>query len=471
MKLIKSKKADINYLAKIVNIQEFSPHPNANALKIAHVGGYSIIVGIDEQPGLYIYFPALCQINPNLLSFANLYRHKEKNSNPESKPGFFEDNGRVKAIKLRSVVSEGFLLPAIILCDFILASVNKELDELPINAEFDCVEHNNKEFWICKKYVIKTRNRGSNYSNNTKHVKGYDKIDETQFKFHYDTVQVKKEPWCINQNDLISITEKIHGTSLISAYILCKKPLTIWKRLGNILSGHKWDREYKYYDYVYASRTVIKNKYFNKSVSDGYYGVDVWAEADKIIKPHLIKGMTIYSEIVGYLPNGSYIQKNYDYGCVCPDTSVTETGKLEYIEGKHFKVRPYRITLTNVDGVVHEFSAREVQQWCINNGLTPVTELYYGFAGELYPELYQNCNGEPMYPNNWNEQFWETLANDKDFFMECNSPSCNNKVPHEGLVIKKEDMIPRAWKLKCFSFLQGEAKELDAGESNIEDDN
>lgn len=51
------------------------------------------------------------------------------------------------------------------------------------------------------------------------------------------------------------------------------------------------------------------------------------------------------------------------------------------------------------------------------------------------------------------------------------SPDCNNKVPHEGIVIKKEDMVSAAFKLKCFRFLQGEATELDAGESNIEDNN
>ena len=55
--------------------------------------------------------------------------------------------------------------------------------------------------------------------------------------------------------------------------------------------------------------------------------------------------------------------------------------------------------------------------------------------------------------------------------MEMNSPDCKNKVPHEGLVIKKEDMHSRAWKLKCFAFIQGESKELDNGETNIEDMN
>ena len=468
MKLIQSKKADINYLAKVVQLTEndFSKHPNADALKIAHIGGYSVIVGIDEQPGLYIYFPALSQINENLLTYANLYRHKEKNSNPESKTGFFEDNGRVKAIKLRGVVSEGFLLPVETLQNFIVSSVNVELTDIPINFEFDSVEHDNKSFWICKKYRIKTYEKRNSNSKPVKSSKGFDRIDDTQFKFHYNTVQVKKEPWCISPDDLISITEKIHGTSFISAYVLCKKPLTFWNKLGNILLGRKWDRENKYYDYVYASRTVIKNQYYNKNVGNGYYGVDVWAEADKIVRPHLTKGMTIYGEIVGFLPNGSYIQKNYDYGCVPPVEGEP------YTHEKHFKVRVYRITITNVDGVSHEFSAREVQQWCKQVGLTPVTELYYGNAVDLYPELCQIVNSEDyMIPEDWNQQFWEKLANDEDFFMECNSPSCNNKVPHEGLVIKKEDMIARAWKLKCYAFIRGESEELDSGQSNIEDDN
>ena len=37
--------------------------------------------------------------------------------------------------------------------------------------------------------------------------------------------------------------------------------------------------------------------------------------------------------------------------------------------------------------------------------------------------------------------------------MECKSPSCNNKVPNEGIVIKREDMLSHAWKLKCFKFV------------------
>lgn len=48
---------------------------------------------------------------------------------------------------------------------------------------------------------------------------------ENQFRFHYDTVLIKKCPWVIKPNDIISITSKVHGTSGISADVLCKRPL------------------------------------------------------------------------------------------------------------------------------------------------------------------------------------------------------------------------------------------------------
>ena len=59
----------------------------------------------------------------------------------------------------------------------------------------------------------------------------------------------------------------------------------------------------------------------------------------------------------------------------------------EYTYGKHYKIMVYRVTMTNVDGVVHEFSPREVQIWCKQHNLTPVVEYYYGKAMDLYPEL------------------------------------------------------------------------------------
>ena len=260
----------------------------------------------------------------------------------------------------------------------------------------------------------------------------------------------RKVPTFIHPDDLISITSKIHGTSGISAYVLCKRPkkwYEIFKKEDPVI-----------YDYLYSSRSVIKNADYNPKHSGGFYGVDVWKYADEYVRPFLQKGMTLYYEIVGFLPNGGYIQKNYDYGCISPKN------EQDYKPEINFKVRIYRITLTNVDGQVHEFSAREVQQWCKTNGLIPVEELYYGYARDLYKDL--------DFSEHWQENFIDRLANDKNFYMELNSPYCNNKVPHEGIVIKKEDMVPAAVKLKCWIFLnKTEQESLDKGESNIEDEN
>ena len=146
--------------------------------------------------------------------------------------------------------------------------------------------------------------------------------------------------------------------------------------------------------------------------------------------------------------------KAFDYGFEPPR-------KLEeYKYGQNFGIQIYRLTYTNPDGRVFEFSARQVQQWCNKEGLKPVEEYYYGYAKDLYPDL--------SVSEHWNENFLQRLANDKRFFMECESPTCNNKVPHEGLVIKIENNLSEAYKLKCIKFQFGESEN---NEASIEDIN
>lgn len=457
MKLQISKNANNNYLSKIVDIQDFVKHPDPKVerIKCAVVDGFIITVGIDSEPGLYVYFPVLSQINPQLLQYLNLYRNKNLNKDPE-KTGYFEDKGVVKAINLRGVKSEGFLMPIVDLDNFLVDSVNVSLGDVDPNIEFDEVEHDGKTFWISKKYIVPvTRTPGTQGSSKErKKKKGLNKIIDEQFRFHYDTTLIKKCPHVLHPGDLIHISSKWHGTSGISAYVLCHKTLTWKEKIAKWLTGYNFD----IYDYVYSSRTVIKNAYYNKEVTAGYYGCDVWKYADDYIKTFLIKGLTLYYEIVGYLPNGGYIQKNYDYGCE-PPTKIGDI--IQYKEGKNFKVLVYRITSTNIDGKVHEFSAREVQTWCKDRGLLCAVEYYYGYAKDLYPDISQD--------EHWNENFLQRLANDKNFNMEQNSPECNNKVPHEGLVIKIENMKSEAFKLKCFKFLGLEQDAALSGEANIED--
>lgn len=112
MNLSRSKNFNANYAAKIVNIQEFHSHsnPEVTKLKCCKVDGFNVITGIDSKPGFYIYFPVECCIDKEFLGKNNLFRDASMNVD-HSKTGMFEDKGRVKAIKLKGEISEGFIIP------------------------------------------------------------------------------------------------------------------------------------------------------------------------------------------------------------------------------------------------------------------------------------------------------------------------------------------------------------------------
>jgi hypothetical protein len=449
MRLIKTENSDINYLSKIIRINNFRKHndPEVERLKCCSVDSFNIITSIDSEPGLYVYFPTSSRINSDFLSFNNLYKNKDLNRD-SSKSGMFESNGRVKAIKLRGEISEGFILPVQVLLDYAktLSTSNLEITE---NTEFNAIEKDGKQFWISEKYVVTAPQRQYKEKGHTRKVhEGVDKIRIDQFRYHYDTVLLKKTPYVLNPNDVIHISSKWHGTSAISAYVLCHKPLNWKQKIAKWLTGNTFDD----YDYVYSSRSVIKNRYI-KEPSKFEHKPDVWEIADDVVRPHLQKGQSVYYEIVGYLPSGGYIQKDYDYGCVPPSDS--------YQEGVNYKIMVYRVTHTDPDGNVFEYSTQQVRQWCDKAGLTPVIQFYYGYAKDLYKDLDKE---------NWNTEFVQRLSLDKSMYMEQMSPDCSNKVPHEGVVIKIEDGSSRAFKLKSFAFTQKEQKSLDKGEHDIEEE-
>ena len=446
MKLIKSKNCDVNYLAQVVNITSFQRHPDPEVkkLKIAQVNGYKVVVGIDSKPGWYVYFPTLSQINKDFLSFNNLFKNKELNSNIE-KSGSFEDNCKVSAIKLRGQVSEGFLIEFELFNNWLLNYIHKGIDN-PSFVEFDSVKDGNDEFQIVKKYV----KRESNIHNSKgEKQEGIDKVILSQFRHHYDTVILKKCPNVIGPNDLLSITQKINGVSGVSAFVMCNKEKTWKDKIIDFINDKILKLkpiDYVDYDYLFSSKSKVLNRYSQVEPEKS-----VWYYAHEFIKPYLIPGMTIYYEVVGFMPSGKCIQKGYDYDCVSPTK--------DYKPELNFKVRPYRITLTNVNGDVHEFSAREVQQWCKANFLTPVYQYYYGYAKDLYPQIDPN-------DEYYGQKFMENLADEEKFFMEQKDPTCRNNVYAEGVVIRKENMKSEAFKLKCFAFTK---TEIVNDEENIED--
>lgn len=277
----------------------------------------------------------------------------------------------------------------------------------------------------------------------------------------------------ISPNSLISITYKLHGTSGISSYLLCKRYIPLREKIGGFLHNiytrisslgkQKFKLEETEYDYIYSSRKVVKNPELNPN-AEHFYGFDIWGEADKTLRPFLQKGMTFYYEIVGYLPTNALIQKDYDYGYNSFTPIEGDDSSFMYKEGDNYGIYIYRITYTNVDGKVFEFSARQVQEFCKKNNLKAVPKLYYGTAVGIAPEEYKKFGDSDEFKTAFLENI-KKMYNEKDCFM------CANKVPEEGCVIRVEGLEFEAYKQKSNAFYALETKLLDKGEENIEDEN
>ena len=106
-----SKDHNPNYLAKIVKLKGLRKHPNADRLQCVDIDFNTVITGLDAKDGdVYVYFPLECKINKDFLSATNSFRHKELNVDKE-KAGFFDDNCRVRAMRLRGEKSMGYINP------------------------------------------------------------------------------------------------------------------------------------------------------------------------------------------------------------------------------------------------------------------------------------------------------------------------------------------------------------------------
>ena len=436
----KSENAHVNYLSKIVKLEGVRKHsnPKVERLQCVTVDGNSIITGLDAKDGdLYFYFALESAINPEYLSWSNSFESKEMNADKEKK-GFFNKHGRVRAIKLQNERSEGYIVPVSDLTTWLSEKTGKKvtISESDVNTEFDYFD----DIKISEKYVNRSqlKQQGLGVAKNQKKAARQSKLVEGQFRFHIDTSHLAKNMHNINPNDVISITNKLHGTSFIVGKVLCKKPL---KWVEKFLKKFGVPVVDTHYDTVYSSRKVIKNEYNDNSNKQHFYGEDIWGEISKMLDPFLTEGLTFYGEAVGYTRGGGFIQKNYDYGCVPGE----------------FKVYIYRITFTNVSGKVFEFSAKQVKEHCTKFGLNYVPELYYGYAKDLFPEL--------SVTEHWQENFLQKLS---DVYLEKDCDICENKVPAEGIVLRKESLDVDSFKHKSFRFKEYESKQLDTGEVDME---
>lgn len=482
-----SENANPNYLATICRIEELNPIPDADRLVKTVINGYDLVISKDSKIGdLVVYFPVETAIDESFLGPNNLYelsecesnanflevmgikdalqneivgseRYNELMSQAKSKCGFFNKYGRVRILKLRGQYSQGFIAGVQSLEIAYPELVGTDWGSL-VGTKFDYV--GNKK--VCEKYIpLNVRKNDHNeggqrkWRKSMKKLKRFDKLIPDQFVFHYDTTMLAEHMNELDPADHITATVKVHGTSVILSNVLCNKELTLWEKIKKFVGIKVNETEY---GNIYSSRRVIKNRYINKNKGADFYEADVWGEVNKLYSPFLTEGMTVYGEIVGYVPGTSkFIQKDHDYGC----------------KPGNFKFMPYRITTTDQYGNKYEWGVHEVIAWTEKliaehkelEKTTMVMKLLY--SGPMYM-MYQDI---PV-NDDWRKNVLAAMKADKDRFgMELDEPMCKNKVPREGIVIRVDkDKFARAWKLKSLRHYGLEAKENDSGVVNIEDE-
>lgn len=437
-----------NYCATIVVLDNFVSIPKADKIKSALIFGNNVIVSKEAKAGnIGVFFPAECQLEHEFVSANNLYRKSEFGNVDPLQKGYFEKHCRIKCAKFLGVKSEGLWVP-ISSFDY-LNSFYGSYSEGPVSAQL--VPWVGKSFdkigthEICRKYVPKSTNVGP--QNKAKVAKLADSIVDNQWRFHFDTENLRKNIHKISPFDIISISDKEHGTSAIIGKPLVIRKLTWYERLLKKIGVRIQEH---IYGLTYSSRKVIKAvDGVDKSNGLHFYTEDIWGIVAKEISDKIPNSFLLYGEIVGYTPTGRAIQsasggRAYHYGCAV---------------GEH-RFAIYRVVTTNNEGLTLELSWPQMKEFCTKYGLEMVKELYYGPVSTLVP--YDSS----MDIRDWQENLLKTLGTLYVHDQDC---VYNKGLPAEGIVIRVDHLNEcSSYKLKNFRFLMDESVLLDAGVADME---
>lgn len=436
--LTTSQHPDVNYLAQVVQLEEVTKHPNADKLQLTTVSGSQVITGLAAKPGdIYVYFPVECQIEHKFLCWSNSYSDSERNHDINRK-GFFNKQGRVKMTQLRSIYSNGYIIPAAELERYIQQFYGEfiNIDQSFIGLSFDSIKSDR----FVKKFIRHVQTQSAPKQKTKGNIKKYEsKLVPNQVRLHSDTLNLRKEIAKISPGDYISITNKLHGSLFCVSKVLVKKELRLVDKIAKFFGANIQTTEY---GNIYTSRTLVKNQFINND-SKGYYDADIWKIVSDRAYPLLDNGISIYGEVVGFTPSGKAIQPLYDYGC----------------PPKELDFYVWKITLTLPDGLCYTFDHNQIVEYCQKKGFKTPECYYYGKAGDLFPDL---CT-----QNHWHENFLKRL---EEKYLEMDCDICKNKVPAEGVCISRQ--VPHQWdclKLKSLRFLKKESDTLDGGELSVEE--
>ena len=366
------------YCGYVTTLKNVRPHSNADRMKLADCFGNTICVGIDAAEGeIGVYFPTDGQLSVEYCAKNDLVRRKDENGNPAG--GYLDpDKRNIRAIKLRGEKSDGLFMP---LSSFAYTGVNP--DEWTVGTPITVV--NGHE--ICQKYIPNKANKSVAGGAGARVKRRAKRSVAPLFYEHKDTEQLAYNLAAFKSGDEIEITLKMHGTSQRTAYtkMLTGFKRTIWDKLFRREGTPIYD-----WGYVTGTRRVVLDDF-----DGGFYGSNEFRKqhAD-FFEGKLWKGETVYYEVVGFTHTGAPIMASADnkkindkefakmygketvfsYGC-------SATGWYTYDDGSHealpvSDIYVYRMTMTNEDGEVVEYTPDFMRYRCELMGVKTIPVLW-----------------------------------------------------------------------------------------------
>ena len=378
----------MSYCGYVTNLMNVREHTNADNLVLATCFENTVCVAKDKyfEGQLGVYFPVDGQLSMEFCEKNGLLAvYDEFGKNISG--GYLDPSKRnIRAIKLRGEQSDGLFLP--IEC---LAYTGVDLKSLTPGTPITVVNEHD----ICKKYIPHKKNgKPSRVPAGQKLKK---KNSTPTFFEHKDTEQLVYHLNEFKPGDYIEITRKLHGTSGRTAFVptfnggyTTNNPFH--KFLGKILPAAKAQKFAEKhctpvfdYDIVTGTRRTVLDNF-----DGGFYGSNEFRKQyHDFFKGKLWKGETVYYEIVGFTHDGTSIMGACSNEKLKDKAFVKQYGKTTVFSygcdpnGANGKpqndIYVYRMTMTNEDGQVVEYTPDFMRYRCMYMGVKTVPVEWAGF--------------------------------------------------------------------------------------------
>jgi len=358
------------YSAIVARIKSVEAIPKSDHISSGNVVGNTVVVSRKILEGdLGVFFETDGQLSVEFATANDLVRYKDPLTG-ETKGGFFEENRRVRAQKFRGVKSDGFWCPL-----SNLEFTGADLSKLKEHDKFEVLNG----IAICNKYVTQATQRAAGKENKKKQNELM-KREILAFPKHFDTDIFRNSVWKLKKGSLVSITEKLHGTSQRFAFVEEKYTYPKWS--WGWFSQKIGLRPEKKWGHIVGTRNITL-----RSIEDSrqsYYGDETFRfKAVKDLEGKLHKYEMLFFEVVGWVKDGTPVMPPGDPKSMKDKQFQRAYGnKMNYSYGcsdGQSDVFVYRIAHLNEDGFCVDLSWEGVKKRCSELGIKHVPEVYDSF--------------------------------------------------------------------------------------------